>query len=369
VHVCIDARTVHPHFPGIGRYTANLVRAVAEQLEHEDRLTVLQPSPPGGLEIESLGGPRVHILRCPVPLFSLRQQWAVPRLTRPLALAAYHSPYFLMPLWLGVPSVVTVHDLIPLHHPEYFSAFRRWGFLLAMRLALRAARAVIAVSGATARELRDLLAVPAPRIHVIPEAASPAFRPQAAEEIARVRSRLGLPDRYVLHVGSNKPHKNLVGLIEAWDRLRPVPSTLVLAGPWDDRYPEARRAVSERGLEGQVRFLGPVVDKDLPALYGGAQLLVLPSYREGFGLPAIEAMACGLPVACSNAGALPEVVGDAAVLFDPRDCGAIAAAIASLLEDDDARVELAEKGVARSASFSWERCARETLDVYRRLGR
>jgi alpha-1,3-rhamnosyl/mannosyltransferase len=172
-------------------------------------------------------------------------------------------------------------------------------------------------------------------------------------------------------VGSNKPHKNLPRLVEAWATMPATvdrqAAALVIAGHWDARYPEARRLAEERGLTGRVRFLGPVAEVDLPALYGGAELLAFPSLYEGFGLPVLEAMASGSPVLCSHSSSLLEVAGDAAILVDPLDVSAIAAGLARALGDPALRRELRLAGLARAAMFSWERTAQLTLDVYRRV--
>jgi alpha-1,3-rhamnosyl/mannosyltransferase len=225
---------------------------------------------------------------------------------------------------------------------------------------------VLTASQAVALDLQSVLHIPAERVVVILAAAERSFEPQTPAQIDAVRARLGLPEHYVLSVGTNKPHKNLVRLVEAWARIQPQPFSLVLAGLWDVRYPESRQRVAALGLERAVRFLGPVPEADLPALYSGAALVVLPSEREGFGLPAIEAMACGTPVACANVPSVCEVVRDAAALFDPRNVDAIAAVLAEVLADRAGRADLAERGRRRSAELSWEDCARATLAAYRR---
>ncbi|MCU0502463.1 MAG: glycosyltransferase family 4 protein, partial [Anaerolineae bacterium] len=223
--------------------------------------------------------------------------------------------------------------------------------------------------------------------------------------------RLALPERYVLYLGSNKPHKNLVGLIEAWQianqqisksaNQRMGESTngrinewaelgsrltfdvsrftlhvsrftfhaprLVIAGAWDDRYPEAKQRVAALELGDSVTFLGPVAGTDLPALYAGAELFVFPSLYEGFGFPVLEAMACGTPVICSNVSSLPEVAGSAARQVDPRDTNALAAALDQVLGDAALRQRMRHDGLAQAGRFSWTRTALQTLDAYRRV--
>lgn len=361
---CLDARTVHPHFPGVGRYAANLAGALIKCLDQSERLLVLRY--PSQLNVWPAAGARVQFVDVPLSPFSLRQQWAVPPLLRRHAVSVYHSPYYLMPYRPGVPTVVTLHDVIPLQYPCWFTLSQRLVYGVATRLAARAARLVIAVSAAAADHISRLLPIPAERMLVIPEAADPAFRAQSEATVEALRQRLRLPWPYALYIGSNKPHKNLVRLVEAWGRLRQTAVALVIAGAWDRRFPEARQRVTMLNLEPSVRFIGPVAEADLPALYSGARLFVFPSECEGFGLPVIEAMACGVPVACSTAPSLLEVTGDAALRFAPQDVEAMAAAMRSLLTDAELRADLSRRGLERAAQFSWEATARLTLAAYRR---
>jgi len=362
---CLDARTVHPHFPGVGRYTANLAGALMQCLNRSEQLVVLRdPSQVNGWPAT---GARVPSIDVPLSPFSVRQQWAVPPLLRRHAVSMYHSPYYLMPYRPGVPTVVTLHDVIPLQYPRCFTLNQRLLFGITVRLATRAARLVITVSAAAADTITKLLHVSAERMLVIPEAAGAAFRPQSEATVDALRQRLRLPSAYALYVGSNKPHKNLVRLVEAWGRLRPTQVALVIAGAWDMRFPEAPQQATMLSLEQSVRFIGSVAEADLPALYSGARLFVFPSECEGFGLPVIEAMACGVPVACSTTPSLLEVAGDAALRFAPHDVEAMAEALRSLLTDTELRTELSRRGVARAAQFSWDATARATLAAYRRV--
>ena len=363
---CLDARTVHPHFPGVGRYAASLAHALPAVLEPSERLVVLRDqTAPAAWVHGDTGSGRVQVVDVAVSPFSLRQQWVIPPLLRRLDVGLYHSPYYLMPVRPGVPTVVTLHDLIPLRYPQLFTTTQRLIYRVATRLALRASRVVISVSAATAQDVEALLGLSAERVVVIPEAADPSFRPQPDAVVAALRQRLSLPQEYVLYVGSNKPHKNLVRLVEAWARLRPAGTVLVIAGAWDARFPQARQRAVALGVTEHVHFIGPVADADLAALYSGALLFVFPSECEGFGLPVLEAMACGVPIACSNVSSLTEVAGEVAVRFAPHDVDAIAAAIASLLRDADRRTDLSRRGVERAAQFSWDAAARATLAVYR----
>ncbi len=361
---CFDVRAAQAHFPGVGRYARNLASALPAALAPDERLTLLRDPAHAAADLP-VADERVQVIDAPFSHFAPAQQWRMPALLRRAGASLYHSPYYLMPLRPGVPAVVSLHDLIPLHYPQYHGAAARLAFAVSVRLAVRAAQTVLAPSATIAADIRERLGVPAQRLAVVPYAADAIFRPQPPGTVAAMRARLGVPDDYVLCVGANRPHKNLVRLIEAWARLQPQPRPLVIAGPWDARYPEARARAAALGLGDAVRFLGAVSEDDLPALYSGAKLFVFPSEYEGFGFPALEAMACGTPVACAAGGSLPEVVGVAARLFPPHDVDAISESIDALLRNATARADLARRGTARAATFTWARTAQQTLEVYR----
>jgi alpha-1,3-rhamnosyl/mannosyltransferase len=378
-HYILDARTATPHFPGIGRYVTNLARALVPLLTDDERLTVIHdPAHPIILPPSDAA----RSIPLAVSPFSLRQQWAVPRLLqdgrwsivhRPSSII-YHSPYIAMPYRPGLPALLTVYDLIPLRYPTHSTARARLLIRWMTRLALRATCHVIAISDFTRRDFMAEFGLSPERITAVPLAADPAFNPQPPAALTAVRTRYGLPERYVLYLGSNKPHKNLVRLVEAWaivsGQRQAAGSRLVIAGAWDTRHPEARQHAEALGLADSIRWLGPVPEADLPALYAAATAFVFPSLYEGFGLPVLEAMACGTPVVCSDASSLPEVAGagqTAAILVDPLDTGALAAAVGRLMPDDALRRELTRRGLAQAAQFSWGRTAQATLEVYRRL--
>jgi alpha-1,3-rhamnosyl/mannosyltransferase len=366
----LDVRTATPHFPGIGRYVASLVWALAEQLHPGERLMLLgHPAQAEQFFVDSHAG--IALLPCEASPFTLQQQWLIPSLLRrqvktetPLL---YHSPYYLMPYRPGLPAVLTFYDVIPLRFPSYVSRRARLLFRFAVQMALHAARHVIAISEASRRDLLTIFSASPEQVTSIPLAPDLRFRPQAKAEVERLRACYSLPEDFLLYVGSNKPHKNLVNLVEAYATLPAATPPLLLAGPWDPRYPEAMQRVQALDLGERVRLLGVLDDPDLPALYSAALAFVFPSHYEGFGLPVLEAMACGTPVACSNVSSLPEVVGEAALLFDPTDRQTLTDAMGRLVEDAALRQTLRERGLSRAASFSWQRNASHTLSIYRRL--
>lgn len=241
---------------------------------------------------------------------------------------------------------------------------------LAVRLSLRGARRVLTISEASRRDLIAAYGLAPDRVTATPLAADGRFRPAAAADVAALRERLGLAGRYVLYLGINKPHKNLATLIDAWGRLAAdgpdaTGVELVIAGRWDPRYDDVRARAAVLPAGARVRFLGPVADADLPALYSGAAVFAFPSRYEGFGLPPLEAMACGAPVVVANASSLPEVVGDAGRLVPADDVRGWADALGEILGRPEVAADLRARGLARAAIFTWAATARQTLHVYR----
>lgn len=373
MRIGLDIRYVYDHFPGIGRYSINLAQALA-RLDHPHTLILLHnPALPNTrYDIGALQAlPNVELVSVTARPFSLAEQFHFPRQVNRLEFDVYHAPYYVKPYTgLTCPSIVTIHDLIGKRLPDVLSSRGRYLFDMMMWLAVRTAAHIITVSRSARDDILHYYRVAEERMTITPEAADQQFSPQPEEQVAQVRARYGLPQRYVLYLGSNKPHKNLVRLVQAWesivrseDTLAPPPH-LVIAGHYDQRYPEAHNLVAEHQLDDVVSFVRDVAEADVPALYSGADVFVFPSYYEGFGLPPLEAMACGVPVVCAHASSLPEVVGNAALTFDPYDVGELAACLLRVLRDDALRGALRSKGFEQVARFSWERTARETLAVY-----
>jgi glycosyltransferase involved in cell wall biosynthesis len=365
--IILDGRHIQDHFPGIARYAFNLAEALARVAPEADFRILHSPRLRNTrYDISSLAKfPNVELVRIDVPPFSPREQWL--GLNRALTSRAslWHSAYYVMPYFLPVPAAVTLEDVLPLIRlAEIPNPGKRLLYRALNLLAGRRAAHILTISHSAAADLQRLFGFPRKKITVTYLAADKQFQPAVHAEIERMREKLNLPARYALYVGSNKPHKNLVRLVQAWARVQ-TEAVLVLAGHWDERYPEAKRQVGELGLQSRVFFRQNVSHSDLPSLYAGAQLFVFPSTYEGFGLPPLEAMACGSPVVCANVSSLPEVVGEAAVLFDPLDGEALASALTRLLEDSGLRDTLRAQGMARARRFTWERTAEETLKAYR----
>ncbi|MFQ5399178.1 MAG: glycosyltransferase family 4 protein [Anaerolineae bacterium] len=281
----------------------------------------------------------------------------------------FHSTeHLLMPL-RGTPTVLTVHDLIFKLFPAYHKKLNYWFLNLAMPLFCCRADAIIAVSQASKHDIVKHYGIEPAKIHVVYEAASSLFQPPPPDRIAHIRQTYQLPERFLIHLSTIEPRKNLSRLLDALQALRrQFPNLrLVLAGGRGWLYDDFFAKIEEAGLGDSVMPLGWVPDEDLPAVIAAADLAVQPSLYEGFGLPILEHMACGQVVAASRSSSHPEVGGDAAAYFDPTDVEEMTAVIRRLLTDGEERKHRRQLGLAQAKQFSWQRAARETMAVYDQL--
>jgi glycosyltransferase involved in cell wall biosynthesis len=351
---------------GIGRYIANLVRNLGPRCA-----TLFCSDSPAAEEFRSRGY-NVTVLSSGV--FSLREQWEMPRAIRRRRLAVFHTPHFNIPLLSPVTQVTTIHDCTPHRFPEALpSPSARYYFRAMIRRAARHSAALIVPSNATKRDLIDYYRTPEDRIRIIPEGVDLSFfRPGGdSAGIKAALARRGLAgDPMLLYVGLSHPHKNLHRLMRAlrlineaspgsWRDLK-----LVCVGPSTRRFPNPSEVAQQERVGPLVAETGNIPDGDLVELMQASTLLVLPSLNEGFGLPALEAMACGLPVLVSSIPALRELAADAAEYFDPTCEAELAERLQFLLQNPSRRKELAQKGLNRAAQFSWQVCAQKTLEVY-----
>ena len=376
---------------GTGQYSLHLLDALAAR---EDGHTYSVFVDPGGFRPAGLGK-RVTFREAASwpPAGALRkllaEQVGFPADCRRLGARVAHVPYFAPPLVRPCPVVVTVHDLITLLFPEYSASTAARAYNALVSAAARRADAVIADSQHSARDIVRLLGVPERRVRVVYLATEPRFRPaERQEDLDGVRRRYGLPERFIFYIGGLNRHKNLGVLLKAFAAVRqrlPYAYTLAIAGRAQGSnpavFPDLRQQAGDLGLsvseqDGNghaggapcdVRFLRFVPEEDKPLLYAAADLFVFPSLYEGFGLPPLEAMACGTPVVCSRAASLPEIVGDGGLLVDPADVGALAEAMRAVLADETMRSGLRARGLAQAARFSWRRTADETVAVYESL--
>jgi glycosyltransferase involved in cell wall biosynthesis len=364
VRVAIDARKLHDF--GIGTYVRNLVKGLLRLETGTEYVLLCQRR---DLDYVRSLGPACSALPVDAGNYSALELIDVPRAIRRANVDLFHAPHYVVSPLVRKPYVVTIHDCIHLRFPEYLPnrlapAYAR----VMMRQAARRAARVLTVSEASKQDIIRYLKSPASSVDVVPNALDEALAvPPTADELSAVADRYRLAAPFVLYAGNIKPHKNVDRLIEAYAILRRGGLTgidLVIIGENVSKYPELRRLVHRYQLHAHVRFLGFVPASTLAALYQLAKVFVFPSLYEGFGLPPLEAMAAGTPVVTSNVSSLPEVVGDAAVLVDPMDAGAIASAVARVLGDDALRADLVRRGRARVAEFSWDRSARRVHEIY-----
>jgi glycosyltransferase involved in cell wall biosynthesis len=367
VLIGIDAsRTVLARRTGTERYALEIIRAlVAADPEQQYVLYFNQPPPDGLL-------PRSKGVRWRV--MPSRRFWTLGRLSLEMAQRppdVLFVPAHSLPPILPRASVATVHDLgyvhFPGEHPPATLLLRR----LSNRWSARRATRVIAISGATRDDLVQHDGVPSARISVVHHGRAPWFQPVTDHEhLAAIQARYQVDRPYFLFVGTLQPRKNLERLLAAFDQFAAThPDTLLaLVGAIGWQSERLEQALAKVRARDRVRLLGYVQDDELPALYSGALALAFPSLYEGFGLPALEAMACGTPVLTSNTSSMPEVVGQAGLLVDPLNVGAIAAGLTRLADDPELRRTLSERGQQRAGLFTWERAAQESLGVLRAAG-
>ena len=367
----LDVSAAVHHRAGLGRYAESLAGALAPLLD--DRLALFYNREQG---VEPLAG----LAHLPSRTIALGYKpWRMLVWIGQLAhigfnrlvpgAELFHATEHLLPPLREVPTILTVHDLIFRHLPEQHKPLNRWYLNLTMPLYCRRATHIITVSEQTRSDLVTFYGVPTGKITVIHEAADPAFRAPSADAVISTRARYHLPDRYLLFVGTIEPRKNLTRLLAAFEQLlaEGLTDALVIVGKRGWLTNDFDAALERSPARHAVIFPGFVPDADLPALYAGALALAMPSLYEGFGLPVLEAMACGTPVACSNNSSLPEIAGDAALLFDPADVDAISDALRRILGSSDLQSHLRDAGLRRANEFSWGRAARETLALYRSI--
>jgi glycosyltransferase involved in cell wall biosynthesis len=380
VRIGIDYTAAVRQGGGIGRYTRNLIRALAE-LDAENRYRLFVAGGrrqgvgsedwPSNYRVRSIpvSDRLMHIfwqrLRVPVPMQVV---------TGPLDL--FHSPDFVLPPLGRTPAVVTVHDLSFLRVPDcYVPAFR--GYLeTAVTRAVRRADRILADSASTRQDLVELLAVEPERVTVLYPGVESRFQPvRNAEVLERVRLRYALPERFILSLSTLQPRKNFAGLVKGFGTLVRKKGfakdwadlQLVIVGGEGWMFEDTFSAVAETGLEDRIHFTGFVDDHDLPALYSLASVFAFPTRYEGFGLPVLEAMACGTPVVTTDNSSLPEIVGDAGLLVDAGDFEALAVAMEELLVDLELRARLSRAGLERSGQFKWDLAAAQLMTEYQRF--
>ncbi len=363
---------------GIGRYCRELVGALAAQ-DRENQYVLLvagRPSAEALRRAQERFAAHPNFTLRPLPISErwlnriwhrLRLPLYVEALTGPLDL--YHSTDFTLPPVRRARTLLQVHDLSFLRTPQYAEPSLQRYLQQVVPRSVRRADLVLADSQHTKKDIVALLGIPSERVMVILGGTESRFQRVTDEaRLEQVRQRYGLSHPFILGLGTLEPRKNLAGLISAYGILRArqaIPHELVIGGRKGWLYQGIFDRVAELGLEQQVRFLGFVADEDLPALYTLADVFAFPSFYEGFGIPILEAMACGTPVVASNASSLPEVVGEAGLMVSPEDTEALAQALGQALQDTPLRRTLISRGYEQARRFTWERAAGQLLMAYR----
>ena len=373
MRVGIDGYPLSEPRTGVGHYTLELARALA-LISPQDEFELVSPAPFDPDAQREIDHANLPNLRTVTPrASSIRGHWwsfGLPLYARKAGFDLFHGTNFDVPFWKRRRSVVTIHDLSALLHPDKHRTRLVRRARLRLPLVVRVANAIITPTESVKQEVCEQLSVKAGKVIAIPSAARIAFRPWPLAQTVPIRKKLGVEDDFLLFVGTLEPRKNLLTLLQAFEQivgdgsLRPQ---LVIAGGEGWLMDEMFEFMKKPAIADRLCLTGYLNDDELCALYSSCKAFIYPSVYEGFGLPPLEAMACGAPVIAGRIPALQETLGSAALLVEPMDIEALAKAIAGLLRDDRRRNRLGSAGQQQTAKFSWERTARLTLDVYRKL--
>ncbi len=374
MRIGIDGISLAETKTGVGHYTLELGRSLAHIAGGHSFEFIAPSRILSGIEKD---GTRrelpANLCATYRPPNALRKHWwtiGLPLYIRQASLDLFHGTNYSVPLWKGCPTVLTIHDLSLFLYPETHEAERVSTGRRRIPTMACVATKIITPSEAVRREVVEHLSVPPEKIIAIPEAARREFHPVPPEETFETRKRFGIEEDFLLYVGTLEPRKNLMLLIRAFEevlRATELRPQLVIVGKRGWLVDELFAYVERAGLGDRLLFTNYVSDEELRALYSSCRMCIYPSLYEGFGLPPLEAMACGAPVVTTRIQSIMETVGDAARLVEPTDAVALARIITELLTDAHARASLSAAGLRRAAQFSWEETARRTLEVYREV--
>ena len=359
--IAIDARMIRPgSMHGIARYVHHLLRGLKElEREHIFFVFASADSPLWEHEWPSF----IRLISVSAEWISLKEQIEIPRILKKLGVELFHSPSFVAPLGVPCQMVMTIHDLNHVALPQFYTPFHQFYYQVIVRGSVRRSRYILTVSNFSKQEITRTLNLSPDKVFVTYNGVSEQYQPvKDKEKLNYVRELYGLADRFILCVSNNKPHKNVHQLVRAFC-YADIDIPLVLASPFE---PSLLRIADNYGKKHLIYFSKFIEEEHLPAVYSMTNLFVYPSTYEGFGLPPLEALACGAPVVVARSSSLPEVVGENAIFANPYDFKAIAHALEMGILDEGLRLRLIKRGLKHSRTFSWGRMTDDTLAVYDR---
>lgn len=376
--IAIDARWIFPEISGIGAYTRELITQLTKIDKENEYFLIFSDKKLADQLTKNIGNSlpdNFMVLLVPYSIFSIKNQFQLPKKLKKLQIDIFHSPNYIIPFLTfprnktgKIKCITTIHDVIPMifphHAPKSLKSKMFWLYKILMREVAKRTDTIITDSQSSANDIIKHLKIPATsqsKIKIIFCGVTKEYKPPATD------SHKTSEYRKILYVGRSDPYKNLIVLIKAFAKASlklTAPAKLIIAGSPDPRYPEGPALAKELNIEDNIQWTGYLSDKDLVRTFQEADLLVHPSQYEGFGLPVLEAMACGTPVISSNASSLPEVAGDAAILVNPNDINAYAENIIKVLNNSELADKLSKKGLEQASKFSWEKNAQATLTIY-----
>lgn len=357
MHIVIDARMIGKKMHGIARYTYNLIKNLVK-IDPRNRYTILVTKDIGDLPA-STGNLEMRFLKS--RWISVSEQWELVKILKVLKPDLYHTPSFVAPVFNPFPMIMTIHDVNHIALANNYTALHRLYYKFIVKPSAHKSAKILTGSDFSRREISKYLSMPNEKIKVIYYGCDEEFKPiEDLQNLRRVREKYGFPKSFILYVGSHKPHKNLSNLLKAYARIS-LDIPLVLSGKGNEKLLEISRRLN---IEKRVRWVGEIEKNDLPSVYNCATVFVFPSIYEGFGLPPIEAMACGCPAVVSNVTSLPEVCGDAAYYVDPFDVTSMANGIYKVITDEGLKENLVRKGLQRVKMFHWKESAEEHMKIF-----
>jgi glycosyltransferase involved in cell wall biosynthesis len=367
--IAIDLTQIPAQLTGVGFYMENLVKALNELHDDNEYYLFLKPSALATFQVPSQRFKYIIVPKRPYIFRVLWEQFVLPLYLLFMKIDILHSPHYTTPLfgwWFK--RVVTFPDMTFFLFPEMHQRWKVSYFQTMTKLSARFADRIISISHSTTQDIVNKLGVPVEKVATTQLAVSPKYQPGLDKRyVAAVKTKYNLPLEYILFVGTIEPRKNIIGLVRAYFALPQAIKdrfSLVIVGKKGWHYQELFFKVKNSSDRSKIVFPGYVTEDDLPAIYGGASLFVYPSFYEGFGIPVLEALACGVPTITSNLSSMPEVAGNAGLLFDPNNVEELTKAMMLVLNEPARAKKMIDMGLNQAAAFSWKKCAQETLAVY-----